>query len=81
MKQKFLTVKLYLLGLVIGLFMLGWSLIARTDQVQPETAAQTTQATAPQPALARPNRNTTLQQNVPALRPIPSAPRFRTRTS
>jgi hypothetical protein len=70
MKQKYLTLKLYLLGLTAGLFVFGWAAITRADSASASTsAAQTTTAT------------TTVQLQAPSLQPIPSVPRFRTRTS
>lgn len=72
MKQKYLTLKLYLLGLTAGLFVFGWAAITRSDSAQVNTAAaQATTATT----------TTTVQLQAPSLQAIPSVPRFRTRTS
>ena len=77
MKQKFLALKLYLIGLAAGLFLFGWSAIARTDSVStPTTAAVNNQIASNQ---AAPN-STRLQRQM-NLQPIPSMPRIRTRTS
>ena len=77
MKQKFTTLKLYLIGLAAGLFLFGWSAIARTDNVStPTTAAVNNQIASNQ---AVPN-STRLQRQL-NLQPIPAMPRIRTRTS
>ncbi|HZY40537.1 MAG TPA: hypothetical protein VFF59_00900 [Anaerolineae bacterium] len=80
MKQKFPALKLYLVGVTIGLFIFGWSAIARTDNVStPVTAAPaSSQIASSQPATS--NRGT-LRTQPPNLQPIPSMPRIRTRTS
>jgi len=69
MKQKYLTLKLYLLGLTAGLFIFGWAAITRADSAPANTAT------------AGPTTQTTVQLQAPSLQPIPSVPRFRTRTS
>ncbi len=78
MKQKFLGLKLYLIGLAAGLFVFGWSAIARTDTVATTAAvpANTNQIAANQTA-----PNSTRVQRQLNLQPIPSMPRIRTRTS
>lgn len=78
MKQKFVALKLYLIGLAAGLFVVGWSAIARTDG-----AATTANVPVnnPQVASNQVAPNTTRLQRQPNLQPIPSMPRFRTRTS
>jgi hypothetical protein len=82
MKQRFLTLKLYLAGMTIGLFIFGWSAIARTDNVStPVTVAPaSSQIAAGQPSTG--NRSTlSVRTRPPALQPIPAMPRIRTRTS
>ena len=79
MKQKFVALKLYLIGLAAGLFVVGWSAIARTDEVA--TATANVPATNNQVASNQVAPNTTRLQRQPNLQPIPSMPRFRTRTS
>lgn len=79
MKQKFVALKLYLIGLAAGLFVVGWSAIARTDEVATTTA--NVPATNNQVASNQVAPNTTRQQRQLNLQPIPSMPRFRTRTS
>ena len=78
MKQKFTTLKLYLIGLAAGLFLFGWSAIARTD-------ATATTANVPtgnnQIASNQAAPNSTRVQRPMNLQPIPSMPRIRTRTS
>ena len=82
MKQKFLALKLYLIGLALGLFIFGWSAIARTDTVS-MTAATTPTATANNNQIASNQAapNSTRLQRQLNLQPIPSMPRIRTRTS
>ena len=74
MKQKFVALKLYLIGLAAGLFVVGWSAIARTDEAATATANVPVTNTQVAP-------NGTRLQRQPNLQPIPSMPRFRTRTS
>ncbi|MBP7687749.1 MAG: hypothetical protein KA765_07570 [Thermoflexales bacterium] len=78
MKQKFTTLKLYLIGLAAGLFLFGWSAIARTD-----TAATTANVPTSNNQIAANQSapNTTRVQRPMNLQPIPSMPRIRTRTS
>ena len=46
MKQKYVALKMYLVGLTVGLFILGWSAVANNDAVaQTNTAAQTASST------------------------------------
>lgn len=79
MKQKFVALKLYLIGLAAGLFVVGWSAIARTDEAA--TATANVPATNTQVAANQVAPNGTRLQRQPNLQPIPSMPRFRTRTS
>ncbi len=78
MKQKFLALKLYLIGLAAGLFLFGWSAIARTDNTATTANVPTgnTQIASNQAA-----PNSTRVQRPMNLQPIPSMPRIRTRTS
>lgn len=78
MKRKYLALKLYLLGLTAGLFVLGWSVIARADSTQATAAATVSNQT-----VVRQSTTTgrTFQTQAPNLQPIPAMPRFRTRTS
>ena len=80
MKQKFLALKLYLIGLAAGLFVFGWSAIARTDSVSTPTAANVPTGNN-QIASNQAAPNSTRVQRQLNLQPIPSMPRFRTRTS
>ena len=80
MKQKFLALKLYLVGMAIGLFIFGWSAIARTDSVSTATATTAT-ANTNQIASNQAVPNSTRVQRQLNLQPIPSMPRIRTRTS
>ncbi len=78
MKQKFVGLKLYLIGLAAGLFVFGWSAIARTDTV---STSATVPASTNQVASNQAAPNTTRVQRPLNLQPIPSMPRIRTRTS
>ena len=42
MKQKYVALKMYLIGMTVGMFILGWSAVANTDAVQTNTVSQTT---------------------------------------
>ncbi len=46
MKQKYVALKMYLIGLTVGLFILGWSVVANSDAIaQANTGSQTTSVT------------------------------------
>ncbi|MBI5566642.1 MAG: hypothetical protein HY870_17205 [Chloroflexi bacterium] len=77
-KQKFLALKLYLIGLAVGLFIFGWSAIARTDTVAATTTATTNNN---QIASNQAAPDSTRLQRQLNLQPIPQMPRIRTRTS
>ena len=82
MKQKFTTLKLYLIGLAAGLFLFGWSAIARTDSVStPTTATANVPTGNTQIASNQAAPSSTRVQRQLNLQPIPSMPRIRTRTS
>ncbi len=82
MKQKFLALKLYLIGLALGLFIFGWSAIARTDTVPTvATATANVPTNNNQIALNQAAPNSTRLQRQLNLQPIPAMPRIRTRTS
>jgi len=82
MKQKFTTLKLYLIGLAASLFFFGWSAIARTDSVStPTTATANVPTSNNQIASNQAAPNSTRVQRQLNLQPIPSMPRIRTRTS
>jgi hypothetical protein len=70
MKQKYVALKMYLVGLTVGLFILGWSAVANNDAMaQTNTAAQTASST------VTTQTQTRNQQSVVA------QPSIRTRTS
>ena len=81
MKQKFLALKLYLIGLTVGLFIFGWSAIARTDTVSTTTATASVPTNNNQIASNQAAPNSTRVQRQLNLQPIPQMPRIRTRTS
>ncbi len=70
MKQKYVALKMYLVGLTVGLFILGWSAVANNDALaQTSTATQTTSGTV------------TTQTQTSNRQSIVAQPRIRTRTS
>jgi hypothetical protein len=70
MKQKYVALKMYLVGMAVGLFILGWSAVANSDAIaQANTSTQTTASTI----------TTQLQSNTQQA--LVSQPRIRTRTS
>ena len=69
MKQKYVALKMYLIGMTVGMFILGWSAVANTDAVQTNTVSQTTAS-----AMTTQTRASTQQS-------IVAQPRIRTRTS
>ena len=80
MKQKFLALKLYLIGLAAGLFLFGWSAIARSDTVSTATTANVP-TNNNQIASSQAVPNSSRVQRQLNLQPIPAMPRIRTRTS
>ncbi len=70
MKQKYVALKMYLVGMTVGLFLLGWSAITHSDaSAQANTSTPTTAST-----ITTQTQSTTRQAFV-------SQPRIRTRTS
>ena len=69
MKQKYVALKMYLIGMTVGMFILGWSAVANTDAVQTNTGSQTTAS-----AITTQTRASTQPS-------IVAQPRIRTRTS
>ena len=45
MKQKYIALKMYLVGMTVGMFILGWSAVANTDADQTNTGSQTASST------------------------------------
>ena len=74
MKQRFVGVKLYLIGLTAGLFVFGWAAVARSD-----SSTNTAAANPPQASVTQPNTNRSLQPQTQ--RPTTFRPRIRTRSS
>ncbi len=69
MKQKYTALKMYLVGMTVGLFILGWSAVTQQDNTANQVAiGQTTSSTTTQASST--NRQTLFTQ-----------PRIRTRTS
>jgi hypothetical protein len=65
MKQKYVALKMYLIGITVGMFILGWSAVANTDAAsQANTGNQTasisaqTQANNQQAFVAQPRIRT-----------------------
>jgi len=69
MKQKYVALKMYLIGMTVGMFILGWSAVTNADAVQTNTASQTTASTV------------TTQTRASTQPSIVAQPRIRTRTS
>ncbi len=70
MKQKYVALKMYLVGLTVGLFILGWSAVANSDAMaQTGTATQTASSTV------------TTQTQTSNRQSVVAQPRIRTRTS
>ncbi len=70
MKQKYVALKMYLVGMTVGLFILGWSAVANSDAIaQANTSDQTTTSTV------------TTQTQSNTRQAVVSQPRIRTRTS
>jgi hypothetical protein len=68
MKQKYVALKMYLIGMTVGMFILGWSAVTNSDAVsQVDTANQTASST-----VTTQTRSSTQ---------IVAQPRIRTRTS
>jgi hypothetical protein len=68
MKKKFTVLRMYLIGLTAGLFILGWSAIAQSDVAQ----LNSTQTAA---------SNTTIQTQSTTVQTAFAQPRIRTRSS
>jgi len=69
MKQKYVALKMYLVGMTVGMFILGWSAVANTDAVQTATGNQAASSTI------------TTQTRSSSQQTIVAQPRIRTRTS
>ncbi len=70
MKQKYVALRMYLVGVTVGLFILGWSAIANNDAIaQANTSNQTTASTV------------TTQTQSSSRQTVVAQPRIRTRTS
>jgi hypothetical protein len=69
MKQKYVALKMYLVGLTVGMFILGWSAVANADAVHTNTGNQTASSTI------------TTQTWASSQQSIVAQPRIRTRTS
>jgi hypothetical protein len=69
MKQKYVALKMYLVGMTVGMFILGWSAVANTDAVQTNTGSQTASSTV------------TTQTHSSSQQAFVAQPRIRTRTS
>ncbi len=70
MKQKYVALKMYLVGMTVGLFILGWSAVANSDAIaQANTSNPTTASTV----------TTQTQSNI--RQAVVSQPRIHTRTS
>ncbi len=69
MKQKYVALKMYLVGMTVGMFILGWSAVAKTDAVQTNTGNQTASSTITTQTRSSRQPSTVAQ------------PRIRTRTS
>ncbi len=80
MKQKYRSLKLYLLGLTAGAFIFGWSIIARSDAAQLASATTATTNTANDSTLSQAASGTTFQTSN-STQQFSFQPRIRTRTS
>jgi hypothetical protein len=70
MKQKYVALKMYLIGLTVGMFVLGWSAVTNADAIsQANTGNQTASST-----VTTQTRSSNQQSFV-------AQPRIRTRTS
>jgi hypothetical protein len=82
MKRTIVALKLYLGSLAIGLFIVGWALVARTDSAKAST--QSAQSASRQIVVVQPGATSPAGlAPLPDLPPIPDLPRapIRTRTS
>lgn len=79
MKQKYVALKMYLVGLTVGLFILGWTAVAHHDVVQASTTSTAlenqTSSTTIQASAA------SVQTSASSVQTVSSQPRIRTRTS
>jgi hypothetical protein len=73
MKKNLLALKLYLVGLAVGMFVVGWALVARSD-----AAKMAELYIAPRRATIVPGGVVVARPDLP---PIPTLPPIRTRTS
>jgi hypothetical protein len=74
MKQKYVALKMYLVGLTVGLFMFGWSAVAHTSSTaQANTASQS--------VVSSTTSTSTLQASAASVQTVSIQPRVRTRTS
>ena len=73
MKRKYTSLKMYLVGLTVGLFIWGWSAVAQQDAAQANTANQA--------AISQTTNGTTIRTGSTNQQSIFSQPRIRTRTS
>ncbi len=69
MKRKYTALKMYLVGMTVGLFIWGWSAIAQQDN------------TANQVAIGPTTSSTTIQTSSTNRQTLFTQPRIRTRTS
>ncbi len=80
MKQKYRSLKYYLLGLTAGAFIFGWSIIARSDAAQLTSSTTTTTNTSNDSTLSQAASGTTFQ-TLNSTQQFSFQPRIRTRTS
>ncbi len=73
MKQKYTSLKMYLVGMTVGLFIWGWSAVAHQAATQANTASQV--------AISQTTSSTTIQTGSTSRQTIAIQPRIRTRTS
>jgi hypothetical protein len=73
MKQKYTSLKMYLVGMTVGLFIWGWSAVAHQDAAQANTASQV--------AISQTTSSTTVQTSSTNQQTVSRQPRIRTRTS
>ncbi len=73
MKQKYTALKMYLVGMTVGLFIWGWSAVAQQDAAQANTTNQV--------ALGQTTSSTTIQTSSTNRQTLFTQPRIRTRTS
>ena len=94
MKQKYVALKMYLVGLTVGLFILGWTVVAHHDVVQVSTTGSAVESqtssivnTTTQPVVDQTSSTTvqtsasSIQVTAPSVQTISAQPRISTRTS